>query len=209
MTTTVSNDPLANPHYFSGLMDDVRIYDRALSAVEIEELYLGEEAELVGLEITGPSQVPEDSQTQYSAIALYDNNSTADVTDTAVWSVEPDVIADIEAGLLTTEDTGGLLTNSVVPSGLGRKSRRETLVPHGVKEKAQIGLGLLKDAVLEFAKANQDGVTNSDAASLLGLRSDYGGGSKDYLSYSVFGILMREGKIERLAGSHKHIARVE
>ena len=89
--------------HLSGKIDDVRIYDRALSAVEIEELYLGEELELVGLEIAGPDEVAEDSQTQYSAIALYDNNSTADVTDEAVWSVEPNVIADIEAGLLTTE----------------------------------------------------------------------------------------------------------
>ena len=88
---------------WDGIIDDVRIYDRALSAVEIEELYLGEELELVGLEIAGPDEVAEDSQTQYSAIALYDNNSTADVTDEAVWSVEPNVIADIEAGLLTTE----------------------------------------------------------------------------------------------------------
>jgi len=88
---------------FNGAIDDVIIYGRALSAAEIEGLYLGEEAELVGLEITGPDEVAEDSQTQYSAIALYDNDSTADVTDDAVWSVEPNVIADIEAGLLTTE----------------------------------------------------------------------------------------------------------
>jgi hypothetical protein len=88
---------------FNGAIDEVIIYDRALSAAEIEELYLGEEPELVGLEITGPDEAAEDSQTQYSAIALYDNNSTADVTDNALWSVEPNVIADIEAGLLTTE----------------------------------------------------------------------------------------------------------
>jgi len=89
--------------HLGGKIDDVRIYGRALSAAEIEELYLGEEAELVGLEITGPDEVAEDSQTQYSAIALYDNNSTTDVTDDAVWSVEPNEIAGIEAGLLATE----------------------------------------------------------------------------------------------------------
>ncbi|UCC22461.1 MAG: LamG domain-containing protein [Planctomycetota bacterium] len=104
MTTTVSNDPLENPHYFSGLIDDVRIYDRALSAAEIEELYLGEEPELVGLEIAGPDEVAENHQTQYSAIAIYDNNTTADVTHLAKWSVEPNLIASIEAGLLTTEE---------------------------------------------------------------------------------------------------------
>jgi hypothetical protein len=77
-----------------------------------------------------------------------------------------------------------------------------------VPEKAQVGLQLLKDAVLEFAQANPDGVTNSDTASLLGLRSDYGGGAKDYLSYSVLGLLMREGKVERRKPGHQHVARV-
>lgn len=93
----------------------------------------------------------------------------------------------LEAQLIAafgTEDSGGLLTNAVLPSGLGRKGRTHVVVPSGVKEKAQIGVTLLKEAVLELAKANLDGISNSDAASLLGLRSDYGGGSKDYLSYS-------------------------
>jgi uncharacterized protein len=118
----------------------------------------------------------------------------------------------LEAELISsfgTIDTGGLLTNSVLPSGLGKKSRTAVVLPSGAKEKAQLGLALLKEAVLEFAKVNPRGISNSDAASLLGLRSDYGGGSKDYLSYSVIGILMREGKLERDKTSRKHIARVE
>ncbi|MGY6217161.1 hypothetical protein ACW73L_18550, partial [Methylolobus aquaticus] len=117
----------------------------------------------------------------------------------------------LEAELIAafaTVDTGGLLTNSVLPSGLGRKERSSVVLPSGAKEKAQIGLALLKEAVLELAKANPKGISNSDAASLLGLRSDYGGGSKDYLSYSVIGLLMREGKLERDKSSRKHIARV-
>ena len=105
-------------------------------------------------------------------------------------------------------DTGGPPTNAVLPSGLAAKSRPRVIVPSGVKEKAQLGLALLKEAVLELARANPKGVSNSDAASLLGLRSDYGGGSKDYLSYSVIGLLMREGKLERDAASKKHVARV-
>jgi len=118
----------------------------------------------------------------------------------------------LEAELISafgTVDTGGLLTNSVLPSGLSAKSRAAVVLPSGVKEKAQLGLALLKEAILEFAKVNPRGISNSDAASLLGLRSDYGGGSKDYLSYSVIGILMREGKLERDKSSKKHIARVE
>jgi hypothetical protein len=118
----------------------------------------------------------------------------------------------LEAELIAafgTVDTGGLLTNTVLPCGLSAKSRIAVVVPTGVKEKAQLGLALLKEAVLEFAKANPSGISNSDAASLLGLRSDYGGGSKDYLSYSVIGILMREGKLERDTSSKKHRSRVE
>lgn len=118
----------------------------------------------------------------------------------------------LEAELISafgTEDTGGLLTNQVVPSGVVHKSRRSVVVPHGVKEKAQLGLGLLKSAVLEMARANPKGITNSDAASLLGLRSDYGGGSKDYLSYSILGMLMRDGLLRRDSVSKRHLATTE
>jgi hypothetical protein len=118
----------------------------------------------------------------------------------------------IEAELISalgTVDTGGLLTNTVIPSGNIGKPRKTLVVPQGVAEKAQLGLALLKDAVLELAKANTKGITNSDTASALGLRSDYGGGSKDYLSYSILGLLMREGKLARDGSSKLHISQVE
>ena len=118
----------------------------------------------------------------------------------------------LEAELIAafgTEETGGLLTNSVMPSGLAQKVRPKIVVPSGAKEKAQIGLALLKESILDLAKANSNGISNSDAASVLGLRSDYGGGVKDYLSYSVLGILMREGKLHRDENSRKHVAQVE
>lgn len=116
----------------------------------------------------------------------------------------------LEAELIAafgTLDTGGLLTNSVVPAGLGGKSRGRIVVPQGAVERAQLGLEFLKAAILELAKANPDGITNSDAASLLGLRSDYRGRQKDYLSYSVLGLLMRERKVRRQDGtSPRHVA---
>ena len=85
---------------------------------------------------------------------------------------------------------------------------RGVIVPSGVVEKAQIALDHLKSAVFETTKANKDGVTNYEVAKCLGLQSDYGGGSKNYLSYSVLGILMREGKIKRLQNK-KHVAAVQ
>ncbi len=106
-----------------------------------------------------------------------------------------------------TEETGGLLTNSVVPAGLGGKSRKHIVVPQGAVERAQLGLDLLKASILELAKANPEGITNADAASLLGLRSDYRGRQKDYLSYSVLGLLLREGKVARKDHTSRHVAR--
>jgi hypothetical protein len=116
----------------------------------------------------------------------------------------------IEAELISaygTEETGGMLTNAVVPSGLGGKKRDHIAVPHGTVERAQLGLQFLKAAIYELAKANSGGITNSDAASLLGLRSDYNGKQKDYLSYSVLGLLIREGKIERKHTPSRHVAK--
>ena len=117
----------------------------------------------------------------------------------------------LEAELISafgTIETGGVLTNAVVPSRLGGKAKKGVVVPHGAVERAQLGLNLVKTAIQELAKANPNGITNSDAASLLGLRSDYRGKQKDYLSYSVLGLLLREGKIVRVPDTNQHKANV-
>ena len=109
----------------------------------------------------------------------------------------------LEAELISafgTEETGGLLTNSVVPVRSRSKKRQTLAVPHGTVERAQLGLELLKTAIIELVNANPQGITNSDTASVLGLRSDYSGNQKDYLSYSVLGLLLRDGRIKRLEG---------
>ena len=116
----------------------------------------------------------------------------------------------IEAELISafgTEETGGKLTNAIVPSGLGGKKRDHISVPTGAVERAQLGLEFLKSAVVQMVKANPSGVTNSDVASLLGLRSDYNGKQKDYLSYSILGLLIRENKIERKHNPPRHVAK--
>ena len=100
---------------------------------------------------------------------------------------------------------GGLLTNKIRPNPNNISRKIKVNVPDGCYEKAQMGLELIKSAVMELAKANPVGIKNSDAAKYLGLQSDYGGGSKDYLSYSILGILMKEGKIKRNE-KKKHVA---
>jgi hypothetical protein len=127
-----------------------------------------------------------------------------DLTEAQAFKLESELIS-----AFGTEETGGCLTNAVVPAGLGGKQRDGLVVPQGAVERAQLGLHLLKASIYEMAQANSAGVSNSDVASLLGLRSDYLGKQKDYLSYSVLGLLMREGKIERKGepGRPRHVAK--
>ena len=56
------------------------------------------------IEIVGPEEVAENFNASYKAIAHYEDDSTKDVTDLADWLVEPNSVASIEAGLLTTEE---------------------------------------------------------------------------------------------------------
>jgi len=123
-----------------------------------------------------------------------------DLTEAQALRLEAELIA-----AFGTLESGGLLANAVVPTGLGRKKRKGIVVPQGAIERAQLGLELLKTAILELAKANPDGISNSDAAGLLGLRSDYQGKQKNYLSYSVLGLLLREGKIKRDGHTKRHM----
>jgi uncharacterized protein len=103
-----------------------------------------------------------------------------DLTELQALRLEAELIAAF--GL---EGAGGLLLNSVQPSGNRSQRKLNVVVPLGAAEKAQLGLQLLQDAVLELAKANSKGVTNAEVCHALGLHSNYGGGSKDYLSWSL------------------------
>ena len=124
-----------------------------------------------------------------------------DLTENQALRIEAELVA-----AFGTLDTGGPLTNAVVPAGLGTKRRSGVVVPQGSVERAQQGLAMLKKAVLNLVRANKGGITNADTASLLGLRSDYRGRQKDYLSYSVLGLLLREGKIKRIEPGRRHRA---
>lgn len=114
----------------------------------------------------------------------------------------------IEAELISAfgiRSRGGMLTNKVSPNPENVQRKLKANVPDGCYEKAQMALDLLKSAIMELASANQHGISNSDAAKYLGLQSNYGGGSRDYLSYSVIGLLMEEGRLARTPNK-KHVA---
>ncbi len=125
---------------------------------------------------------------------------TDNLTEAQALKIEAELIA-----AFGIESQGGLLTNKVRPNPENIRQQIKANIPDGCYEKAQMGLDLLKSAVMEFAKANPEGISNSDAAKYLGLQSDYGGGSKDYLSYSLIGLLMKDGKLRR-TDNRKHIA---
>jgi uncharacterized protein len=115
-----------------------------------------------------------------------------DLTEVQAIKLEADLIS-----AFGTEETGGILTNSVVPSGTAKPRSLSINIPVGLPEKAQLGLDLLKSSVLELARANPEGVSNSEVTKAFGLQSDYLGGSKDYLAWSILGVLMKEGKMKR------------
>jgi uncharacterized protein len=65
------------------------------------------------------------------------------------------------------------------------------------QEDAQSGLALVKQAILATLNNHPEGLTNAQIAEMLGLRSDYKGGQKDYLSWSVLGLLLNAGEVQR------------
>lgn len=95
-----------------------------------------------------------------------------------------------------TIDNGGSLYNSVIPNSIKRRIDKNIVVPNGAVEKAQLGLKLIKDSITSLSEENPNGITNSDCAHYLGLQSDNQGNQQDYLTYSVLGILLKEGILE-------------
>jgi hypothetical protein len=95
--------------------------------------------------------------------------------------------------LFGTIDTGGILFNSVTPKTIKRRIDKNITVPTGAIEKAQVGLKLLKDSIAALAEENPKGITNSDCAHYLGLQSSHDGNQEDFLTYSILGLLKKEG----------------
>jgi hypothetical protein len=143
------------------------------------------------------------SEIQNSGLDLVHVVLASNLTETEALKIEAELIA-----AFGIRSRGGLLTNNVMPNIEVELAASDINVPEGCYEKSQMALQILLDAVMEFARANKDGVRNGDVAKYLGLQSDYGGGSKDYLSYSLLGLLMKSGQIER-TDKKKHIAKTQ
>lgn len=121
-----------------------------------------------------------------------------DLTEVQALKIEAELIA-----AFGVRSHGGLLTNKVSPSKV-KANKASRNVPAGCYEKSQGGLDLLKQAVLEFIKANPAGVTNGDVSKYLGLQADYLGGSINYLSYNILGLLMRDNLVMKEGRMHRY-----
>ena len=65
------------------------------------------------------------------------------------------------------------------------------------KQKAERGLRLVQDAVLDLLSEHREGLTNAQIANELGLQSDYEGHLQGYLSWAVMGLLLSANKVEK------------
>lgn len=65
------------------------------------------------------------------------------------------------------------------------------------REKAQAAVQMLKEAVLEVLSAHPSGLRHIEIVDKLDIHSDYLGKQKNYLCWSVVGLLMNDRKIRR------------
>lgn len=63
------------------------------------------------------------------------------------------------------------------------------------RDKAQEALAAMKTAIENYVSIHANGVTATEIARDLGLESDFEGSQKNYLSWSVVGLLVNEGRL--------------
>jgi hypothetical protein len=63
------------------------------------------------------------------------------------------------------------------------------------QQKAAAGVAHIKDAILDYLAQHPDGVRHSQIVTDLGLESSYEGKQKNFLSWSVVGLLLAERRV--------------
>lgn len=66
------------------------------------------------------------------------------------------------------------------------------------KQRAEVGLELIENAILDFIKSSEDGMSNIQIAEELGLQSDIDGNHRNYLSWSILGNLINKEKVVKV-----------
>ena len=65
------------------------------------------------------------------------------------------------------------------------------------RDRAQTARAELEAAILDYLRTRPEGAINNEIAGDLGLESDFEGRQKNYLSYSILGGLLAEGRVVR------------
>jgi hypothetical protein len=71
-----------------------------------------------------------------------------------------------------------------------------------LREASQEALKAMESCIIDLLERYPEGLCNAEIADMLGLHSDMNGGQKDYLTWSILGLLMREQRIERVSVVH-------
>lgn len=66
------------------------------------------------------------------------------------------------------------------------------------RTKAEMGLALIKEALLDYLEDHPSGARNSELAEQLNLHSNHESNQVDYLSYSVLGLLLETGHVTKV-----------
>ena len=109
-------------------MDDVRIYNRAISDAEIQQLY--GQSTLSSLIITGSTTLNSGSTAQFSASAAYSDNTNKSVSPT--WNVSGSGATISSSGVLTagnvTSDTSVTVTASYTENGVTKTATQNVTI---------------------------------------------------------------------------------
>jgi len=79
---TIGDNYRSHAEFFDGIIDDVRIYKRALAKEEVQAFY----PKLISVAISGLSIVPENGSKDYKLMATYSDGMIQDVAPSAVWT---------------------------------------------------------------------------------------------------------------------------
>ncbi|MDI5876537.1 hypothetical protein [Shewanella xiamenensis] len=77
------------------------------------------------------------------------------------------------------------------------------------KQRAEVGLELIENAILDFIRPFEQGVSNAQIAEELGLHSDIDGEHRNYLTWSILGNLVKKKQVIKVGERHsaRYIAR--
>ena len=98
---------------------------------------------------------------------------------------------------LTYSVLGGLVEQGRVSWDAESKLYTVANADNTVRSLAEEGLHQIEDAILELLERNSQGLRNVQIADMLNLHSSVRGGRRNYLTYSILGGLLADGRVVR------------